>query len=90
MVPQYPSRDGLIDSALAYQSKGRGIDSIYSHQYFFPPAQCFVQHLEICPTQNNRGFISVIFFLLYFTKMNCWSKPLIPERKSAWIAVRYN
>ena len=58
------------------------------HAIFFPPAQCFVWYLEIFPTQNNGGFIS-IFFLLYFAKMNCWSKPLNPEKTSAWIAVRY-
>ena len=55
---------------------------------FFPPAQCFVWYLEMFHTQNNSGFISIIF-LLNFAKMNCWSKPLIPEKTSAWIAVRY-
>ena len=32
--------------------------------HFLPPAQCFVWHLEIFPTQNNGGFISIIFFTL--------------------------
>ena len=31
----------------------------------------------------------LLSFLLNFAKMNCWSKPLIPEKTSAWIAVRY-
>ena len=87
----YTSRNGLIASALGYQSRGRRIDFIYpQHMIFFPPALCFVWHLGIFPTQNNSSFISFIYyFLLYFTKMNCWSKRLIPERTSARIAVPY-
>ena len=81
-------RNGLIDrpASLAQSTPDpRVAGSIPSldRAIFFPPAQCFVWYLEIFHTQNNGGFISITFYLLNFAKMNCWSKPLIPEKTSA-------
>ena len=89
MIVSYPSAiaSSLVNTTLSPRVAGSTSSTRYTN--FFPPAQCFIWHLEIFPTQNNGSFISIIF-LLYSTKMNCWSKPLVPERTSAWIADRYN
>ena len=46
---------------------------------FIPPAQCFVWYLEIFHTQNNGGFISIIF-LLNFAKNELLVKTVDPRK----------
>ena len=74
----------LIVRLTTYPRVAGSISSTPKLKYFFPPAQCFVWHLEIFPTQNNGGFVSIISF--YFTLLkwivgqNRWSqKGRLPE-----------
>ena len=57
------SSRGVMDTALAYLTWDRGIDSVCPQLFSsFPSVQRFVRYLEMLPTLTNCG---IIFILLY-------------------------